>query len=268
MKIGITERGDAACSLIWVEECRKRNVDGAVIITKRLTDAVKSNLLDLYKDGFPLMLHATITGWGGTYLEPGVWDYKQSVDSLKGLIDAGFPASHVVIRIDPMFPTLSGVRKVKEVMAYMQEKGLFSKGNGIRLRMSIYDEYPHVRQRLADLGLKPMYGGSFYAPKQMMNYLAQNLKSIREELNALPDTFVPVFATCAEDDIVKKFPDDFVVQGCISETDLKLMELACPENVFENIQHRKGCHCLSVKTELLTKRKPCPHNCIYCYWKN
>lgn len=268
MKIGITEHGDAACSLIWANKCKKRMVDGAVIITKKLTEEVRNNIIELHRQGFPLVLHATITGWGGSYLEPGVWEYKQSVGALKSLIDDGFPASHVVIRIDPMFPNASGIQRVRDVLTYVQEQGLFQAGNGIRLRMSVYDEYPHIRERLARLGMKPMYGGFFYAPRHMMGGLAEGLHEIRAGLNARPDTCVPVFAACAEDRLAQDFPSDFVQEGCISETDLTLMGLECPDSSFENAQHRKSCHCFSIKTELLTERRPCPHNCIYCYWKN
>lgn len=268
MKIGITERGDAACSMLWVDKCKGHAVDGAIIITKKITDTVKDNLLALHAEGFPLILHATITGWGGTYMEPGVWEYEKSVRALKGLVDAGFPASRIIIRIDPMFPTQPGIRRVKELMRCLHGNGLFAEGNGIRLRMSIYDEYPHVRERLAGIGLQPMYGGCFSAPGHMVAALAEGIHEVREELGACPGTSVPVFETCAEDRLACRYRQDFRLAGCVSKTDLDVMGLECPEGLSENKQGRGGCHCLSVKTELLAERKPCPHKCIYCYWKD
>ena len=66
MKIGFTERGDAGRDLSWVQACEEHKIDGAVIITKTLTNACGKALLKLHSHGFPLILHATTTGWGGT----------------------------------------------------------------------------------------------------------------------------------------------------------------------------------------------------------
>lgn len=271
MKIGITERGDAACDFAWVDKCEKHEVDGAVIITKKLTKEVRDNLLKLYKNGFPLILHATITGYGGSNMEPNVWEYEKSVKALKTLINNGFPISHIVIRIDPMFPGIFGMQWVKKLMYHLQEQGLFETGNGIRFRMSIYDEYPHVRERVKKLNLSPMYNGSFQPSRSMIDHLVASLHDIRETLNALPNTTVPVFETCAEDMLSREYPQEYIQRGCISETDLEIMGFN-PEIIRlykdENKQNRQGCHCLAIKTELLTERKQCPHGCIYCYWKN
>lgn len=83
-------------------------------------------------------------------------------------------------------------------------------------------------------------------------------------LNKLPYRF----ATCAEDMLASEFPDTFNIKGCISRDDLTIMGIAYETNLFENPQKRTGCHCLSCKTELLRPRKQCPHNCLYCFWKD
>lgn len=40
------------------------------------------------------------------------------------------------------------------------------------------------------------------------------------------------------------------------------------ERTRSNNQHRFGCLCNSAKKELLTNKKPCGHNCAYCYWRD
>ena len=65
MKIGITERGDASIDYGWEEKLDM--VDGAVLITKNITDYFISRILPLKEK---VILHATITGFGGSILEP------------------------------------------------------------------------------------------------------------------------------------------------------------------------------------------------------
>ena len=67
-------------------------------------------------DGVKLIVHATCTGWGNTDLEPNVHDYKWQLAQLKKLIGAGFPTNHCVLRIDPIFPTNNGLKRVIEVL--------------------------------------------------------------------------------------------------------------------------------------------------------
>ena len=102
-KIGITERGDAGIDLSWTQKLG--HVEGAVLITKNITNEFISNVLHLNNIGHKLIVHCTCTGFGGTELEPNVPDYKIQLNRLKLLIDSGFPISQCVLRIDPIIPT-------------------------------------------------------------------------------------------------------------------------------------------------------------------
>lgn len=246
MKIGITERGDAGIDFSWHDKLDK--VDGAVIITKKLSDKFNEKLLTASK---PVILHCTCTGWGGSWLEPNVQDFKTQLNYLTKLIDAGFPTENVVLRIDPIIPTEEGVNRAKAVLDYVLE----NKIPVSRIRFSIYDEYNHVKDRLLALGKDPFYGKSFYAPTYMTNLVIITLAK-----------YPFVFETCAEDILASK-SNKFISKGCVSSTDLEIMNLEVPESLLENMQNRNGCHCLSCKTELLTSRAQCPNGCVYCYWK-
>lgn len=65
----------------------------------------------------------------------------------------------------------------------------------------------------------------------------------------------------------KDRPGRFVARGCVSKADLDILGLPVPAGITSNPQNRTGCHCLSIKGELLDHRAPCPNKCIYCYWK-
>lgn len=253
MKIGITEYGDAGVDFRW--EDRLGEVDGAVLITKNLNPVFQSKVLEHAKTK-PIIVHCTCTGWGGTVMEPHVPTYKQQLDWLCNFIKSGFPAERIVLRIDPIFPTRNGLNNVLCMMNYMHTLDI--PADKLRYRISVVDEYPHVRERYKKLGFAPMYDGNFYPS-------AEQLALVGKTLSTLPYKF----ATCAEDKLAAMFPNTFEIKGCISSDDLALMGLKPDDSFTENPQHRTGCHCLSCKYELLNKpRKKCPHNCLYCFWKD
>lgn len=192
MKIGITERGDASIDYVWVHKAPK--IDGTILITKNLTDEFIRTVIKLYNNGVKLIVHATCTGWGNTDLEPNVHDYKWQLAQLKKLIDAGFPANHCVLRIDPIFPTDNGLKRVVEVLQEFERLD-----TGVtRIRISVYDEYKHVKERLKAKGYQPCYSDRFYANNQQMLSVANTLSM-----------FPYKFEVCAEDILIQNFPPNF-----------------------------------------------------------
>ncbi len=264
MKIGITERGDASIDYQWVEKLP--SVDGTILITKNLTDRFIDTVIKCYGNGDKLIVHATCTGWGRTDFEPNVPDYKTQLHQLKKLIKKGFPADHCVFRIDPIFPTLSGLNRVMEVIHEFQKQKTGIK----RIRISVYDEYHHVKERLKAAGYRPCYGENFHASPKQMESVANALRqfSYCTYSHHGQVTMRNQFETCAEDLLVKRYPHSFKQVGCVSNKDIELMGLEPVLNKEENGQQRTGCHCLTCKTELLTNKYRCPNQCIYCYWKD
>lgn len=254
MKIGITEYGDAGIDLRWIDKVDK--VDGLLLITKNLNPIFQSKVIELHKNDVPIIVHCTCTGWGHTSFEPCVPDYHKQLDWLKSFIDAGFPAERIVLRIDPIFPSKAGLTRVLEMLDYYHSLNLPE--NKIRYRMSVVDEYKHVKDRYKAQGFEPLYGDAFYANEQQM-------RLVGETLSRTPY----VFGTCAEDLLANDFADHFVIKGCISKDDLDILGLPSDPTLFENPQKRNMCHCLSCKYELLNApRQRCAHKCIYCFWKD
>lgn len=252
LKIGFTERGDGGLDLSWAQKCKDRKVDGAVIITKSLTDKCIEAILELTQNDFPVILHATCTGWGGTEIEPGAYPYTAQMDQMLKLKEKRFPLSHMVLRIDPIWPTKNGIKRACEVIDAALERNILP---AARCRISVLDEYRHVKQRIIKVGYMPAYGPDRFYPN------IQELEIVQQALSKYP----MVFETCAEPFLSDK--NHFRQAGCLSETDYRLMGFSV-DTELENMQHRNGCHCLSGKTELLTERHPCPNKCIYCYWKD
>ena len=121
MKIGITEYGDAGVDFRW--ENKLKEIDGVILITKNLNDTFIKKVLN-HMSEIPIGVHCTCTGWGHTRMEPNVPDYKQQLAQMKKLIESGFPASRMVLRIDPIFPTEKGVKRVFQMLNYYHSLGL------------------------------------------------------------------------------------------------------------------------------------------------
>ena len=117
-KIGITEAGDAGLDISWAEKLN--SVDGAVLVTKQITPAFREKVL-ANKD--KLVIHATITGYGGTQIEPNVLEPGVELQRVLDLIKDGFPKEKIVIRVDPIIPTEKGIARAEKVMVEALKTG-------------------------------------------------------------------------------------------------------------------------------------------------
>lgn len=243
MHIGITEAGDGGLDLSWGSKLRE--VDAAVIVTKQLTPGCRQLLLENQNK---CVLHMTITGYGGTVVEPNVPDWHSSLARLVSLVDEGFPREQVVVRVDPIIPTEKGIETAYRVLCFADQYGFK------RFRVSIIDMYPHVRQRFKEAGLPLPYNDSFSPPPSMVaavDEMMEVFKSVR------PDVTVE---SCAER------LQNAVPCGCVSGKDLDI--LGIPHSSLDQLgPQRAGCLCCSAKTELLKNKHRCPHQCLYCYWR-
>ena len=250
LKIGITESGDASLKYDWTKNIN--NVQGAIIITKNITDKFIKEILEHKQK---CILHCTCTGYGGTKLEPKVPNYKTQIKQLLKLINAGFPVNQVVIRIDPIIPTQKGLKVAQNVFEYaIQNIPEIS-----RFRVSLLDMYPHVQKRFLDVFKKVPYT-TFHAPKYMQVNADKLFKYILEKYPQIE------IESCAEKElsIPKK-------TGCVSSQDLSILNIEQPNELRLKF-NRQSCLCIANKTELL-QHKPnqtgythC-YGCLYCYWK-
>ena len=158
MKIGVTERGDPSIDFTWTEKLDK--MDGAILITKNLTDKVIERAIPYFDK---LIFHISCTGYGQTVVEPNIPAFENQLSQAQKLIRSGFPADRVVIRIDPIIPTKKGLVTATEVFKRAYKLGFR------RFRVSLIDCYPHVRERMHNMGLMPPYGDKFYPEKEQID---------------------------------------------------------------------------------------------------
>ncbi len=230
-RIGITERGDAGLDFAWMNKAI--GFDGVILITKHISygfieQATKINAI----------VHATITGLGGTIYEPKVPPLFLSKQMFKKLIDKIDPR-RVVLRIDPIIPTDSGIAKAIYVYQELYE----NMGKKTRVRISFMDNYAFVKQRFIDVGLKPL-DYYFHAPIELRQKIA---------------SYFPDAEICGE--------PGMECTGCISKKDLEILKIDTKADLKIGGFQREDCKCLACKVELLDNKRRCKSGCIYCYWK-
>lgn len=252
LKIGMTECGcDPGIDMSW--RTKFEIADGAILITKHITDKFINTVIEDNKRK-PITIHASTTGWGGTIVEPNVPEYTIQLNQIVKLINAGFPADRIVLRIDPIIPSKGGFERVKNVLDGAIERNLLP---GMRVRISIMDNYPHVIKRFKEHNIIPMYNGARQAPDELF----QQLKEILEPYGKIGI----IFETCAEPKLINT---NYIEQtGCLSNIDLEKMGLPLYTETNKCTQ-RADCLCLPLKFQLILNRTPCPHKCLYCYWQD
>ena len=242
-KVGVTERGDAS---VHLDEWKPKagSVNAIIAITKSVTDEL-SDFLARPEIKKKTILHATVTGYGGTKLEPNVPKLETSWAKIQTLKAKDFPMEQVVLRIDPMIPTKNGgLQTIERVLETFKDSGIS------RVRFSFIQFYGHANERLKKIGWPwPRFGE---AEKEQAFLLMQ--KHL--------DTYT--FSSCATA-VPERFANTAKQTGCVSEEDLALLGMS--HELTGTSNQRPSCLCCSAKTELLSRRQPCKHGCLYCYWK-
>ena len=229
VRIGVTEKGDAGLDYAWMNKAR--NYNGVILITKYLSynfieQASKINAI----------VHATITGHGDSIYEPKVPSFLISKIQFMHLVNKLGPEK-VVLRIDPIIPTDSGIAKAIYVYQELYEK----LGKKTRVRISFLDNYSHTKERFTKVGLKPLEY-FFHAPIELREKIA---------------SYFPDAEICGE--------PGMKCVGCVSEKDLKIFGITAEIKIGG--WQREECRCLAYKAEMLDNKRQCRGGCIYCYWK-
>lgn len=241
-KIGITESGEVSFNL----DVFDRLYEGNIIITKRLTAKLIDKLVE-NKD--KIILHLTVTGYGGSILEPFVPTLQTSRKKFGELIEKGFPIEHCVLRIDPCIPTKKGIENMCAVVRAFSDTGIK------RVRFSVLDMYDHVKKRFKEEGLEIPYE-TFHAPLEVRQKLYNMLVGFGEKYGFDVES-------CAEPGIESV--------SCLSQKDIDILGLTNKIKLDGNKEQRSNCHCPANKTELIKsddRAKRCNNKCLYCFWRD
>ncbi|MBP5456175.1 MAG: DUF1848 family protein [Paludibacteraceae bacterium] len=239
--IGVVENTDPS---FHIDDIFSNLYPGNIIITKRLTNPLIDKLIE-NKD--KCILHLTVTGMGGTKVEPFTPTVEQTLAKFITLTAKGFPIENVVLRVDPIIPTERGWANVERVMSAFGDSGIK------RLRFSILDMYPHVMDRFESLGF-PLPFKTFHAP-------LETRLEIRDRLLKYGEQYGFEVEACGEPGI-DSIP-------CLSQKDIDILGLGDTIKLVGSAGQRENCKCPANKKSLYTgKPERCQNSCVYCYWKD
>lgn len=230
--IGITEKGDAGLDRSWTHWVYDEKKP-AILITKAPSKLISTNVLTSMEVTPNVIVHCTITGYGGTFMEPNVKPPQEELAAYTKLCDI-LGTRRVVLRIDPIIPTEKGIDKALDIY--------HEKVKGGRKRISFLDGYNHTRERIINTTGFDLPWIGIHAPLE---------KRIKIHEQCFPEAEV-----CGE--------PGMSCTGCISTIDCSILGV---KPVAQLAGQRKACKCLSLKNELLSNKTQCHHGCLYCYWK-
>lgn len=244
-RFGTTETSDPCFHL----EIFDNLYEGNLIITKRLTDAFIDKLVE---NKNKIILHCTVTGMGGSRLEPLVPIKEAMLAKTKALIDKGFPVEQIVLRVDPIIPTEKGVQTAIDTMKCFLPLGIR------RIRISFLDMYNHVKERFYE-SLNKLPYETFHADEQLRE------QAIERILTEVTGDYELEF--CGEPPTTKF--KNISNTPCLSQKDVDILGLTDKIKLEGNKGARRTCGCPENKTELI-KDKPrrCQNKCLYCFWKD
>ena len=198
------------------------------------------------------------TGLAATPIEPNTPTVTEKFQHLHRLISYGFPASQIVLRVDPLFPLcwvkavddvcgIDYIRKLEAILAMAENLGIR------RVRYSYLNLYDFTLSRLQQISHE------FTVPQGWVPDYRSEI-----QLDRLNGDFE--FEACAE----------FLVPPahrvpCVSEKDLKALKLHITHELTFGKAPSAGdpaCMCPVNKVELLAGRRfKCGFGCQYCYWR-
>lgn len=224
----------------------KTNKCGLLLITKDI--AGSTPIWKKAKElGIPTITHVTITGLGGTTLEPRVKNWVEACQDLIYFAStyAVENLSDLVLRIDPLIPKVSDFSVIDKILNTAFQCGIH------RCRISVVDYYQFVRDKFLQEKI-PLTSSSIEPPLSLKTELLMKLAEL------CIGKYGMSLESCAEDIDIPGLEK----VGCADRNEWKSLGLDLP---LGNPK-RPTCFCNVTKYDLLSHEPTCGYNCLYCYW--
>jgi hypothetical protein len=115
--------------------------------------ANEHGLRDRLRDYAQLFFHLTLTGLGGTTLEPGVAEPSVVARQLAALVELAGSPERVTWRFDPIIVWRQGARVASNLRGLDQWMTMASGAGLKRVTVSLCQDYPKIRRRFARAGI-------------------------------------------------------------------------------------------------------------------
>jgi DNA repair photolyase len=223
------------------------NVHTAVIWTKDPTNLLAhADLRQALSQVGQVFVHWTITGLGGTFLEPNVPAPEDQLHLLPRVVEYVGDPNRIHWRFDPLVSASRDGRRVSNIdldLFRSLAEAMASAGVAV-VRTSFVTIYRKVAQRLAKTGI------------EFEDYASERRRSSLTQLASTADEMGLKLLTCCE--------PGFPVQHCIDGELLSALHPRgepCPTDRARG--QRKLCGCTASLD--IGRYLRCPNGCLYCY---
>lgn len=228
------------------KKCPPHRVHTLVLWTKNPLPLISNAKLNRAIQNYDqLFIHLTVTGMGGTPLEPGIPETSRILHLIPNLIQLVGSPERMAVRFDPIVhfqlpdgTTYTNIKAFKTIAVHVKEYGIG------RMITSWMTTYPKVNNRLRDLEITSVPLAKEHWKKEMTQ-----LKQISKE------TGVELQGCCVPD-----MKMSACVDGC-------LFNQLHPEGLSASIKKAGGQreHCGCTESWDIGWYYPCPGGCVYCY---
>lgn len=236
---------DLLCDLL-LKKCPPERVHTLVFWSKHPINLINHHRLNrLVKQYAQVFLHLTITGMGGTFLEPGIPSPLKVIATIQDIINLVGSPERVRLRFDPIVHLQFPDGTIYSNLSFFESIVEIAQSNGIRnLITSWMTPYPKVLNRLKANGIQPILQSSDDILDEW-NQLKIKSEHAGLNLNACCMEQLPV-SSCIDGDAL---------------TELHPMRLKASEEKAGGQRNRCGC----TKSWDIGWYKSCPGGCLYCY---
>lgn len=208
-------------------------------------------LRDLLADYDQLYLHFTVTGLGGTSIEPGVPPYREALAEIPGLAALAGDPLRVSLRFDPVVSWQDG-GEIRSNLGRFAEAADAAAENGIRdIRVSFAQWYGKAVRRARARGFLFVD-----PPDEEKRARAAGLAAIAAERGL-------VLHACSQPLLagVPGLRPSACIDGALLES---LHPGREPASRRKDRGQRADCLCTESK-DIGSYAQACPHGCVYCY---
>ncbi|MEW6455299.1 MAG: DUF1848 family protein [Acidobacteriota bacterium] len=237
----------------YVVDLNPSNTHTIVLWSKNFKNLIENrhNLLDLLKEYAQLYFLFTITGLGGTRIEPGVIPLCEALAQIDRLVEISQLPERISIRFDPIIYWRED-GGVKSNLTYFEKIISEISKFGIKdIRLSFVQYYPKCIKRAKKLNL------DYVDPPE-----EEKLKDIYEIEETVYKYNINIFS-CSQPFLEKI---SFIKKSsCIDGNFLSKIHPEKKQAITKkDPSQRKECGC-TVSIDIGSYTQPCPNACIYCY---
>jgi len=194
-----------------------------------------------------IVIMVTITGLGGTCMEPGVPSFTEVLDTLPGVIQWVGKPERVSIRYDPLLDADTAAGRLTNMEAQRFRMVARAAGSlGIHcIRVSYITSYPKVIRRFGRFGIR-----------LREHPLNEVIALIKDQLMPIAHQYGIEVRTCTVPSLT--------IGGCIDGADLaRLHPGQEPCSIAKDTSQRPTCQC--TRSLDIGRWFRCGHGCLYCY---